>query len=1016
MRMLRSIKKSGMVRLLAILGCVFFFGEVQAANLGNDATIDRAQLVTQQNTLLQNRLMQSKAELTQLQAENDREISQLAVEKASKNILDKTSLEISVAQSNLDSVDIELIDSQQALNRLEKNIQEIENQLNILNIFGFKVAHQEVVNAEELRADLAYQMKIRQLERARVRSLQELQRTASNILQIYKDKYARINTLLKSNKMLNIRQQQAKDELAFQEQQNRWLQQLNVLYAELAKLDPIENKAEYANVERSIFHTNESANYAYTLSLIARYTDQVQQIKLSVLRGTSISLLNEMNEQISALNKQIARLNNVVSDRLGVLDKHIANMDKRRHEDEQIEVYANNLNQLAKKYKVARANLAKLTEQLLELRGAIDQAVQVELSSRRGLPGINSRSLFDVGKEALLVPALAFQVIKSLAGYLIKAFNETTTLGWGLFVCVEMMLGGVYFAIRGWVNRVASKPSSWRNTINSRWISLQWLKHNLLDVLLLINLVGMMFFFEVPSQHYMFIVYLWSVWLVSKAIMVIAHICLVETTHDTTGHDVRLYKRLRGLIVVGGAVTALTVFLHQLPLVYEVKTLCDTIFLFFLMMVSLLLLVSWNVVSNLILSHMEQRHPYIQKSIRLVGVMVPLLMFGNSILGMFGYVNLVMTVSWYEGIFLFVLVCYLVLRGLLTDAMEHLSSLMIQHVYNGWLWTEAFLKPLHRILRLTLILVSGAVLFLLYGWDKQSPIVERLGRLLQYELAHVLNTTITPLNIIELFVVISIFYWTAKWTREFVYRMLLPRTKDMGIRNSIAILSQYSVVTLGALICLRVLGIDWRALAAVAGIFAFGVGLGLRDLANNFVCGFLILLERPLRVGDIVSVNNTEGEVTHIGGRAVTVRTWDHMELVVPNAEIFNKAFTNWTAKDNIVRSVAHIKISRQDNPHAVRVIIQKVLSDYKEILNDPPPEVYLKEMTDTLIDFELRYYVNIRVVKSRVSVMSAVLMNIWDAFDRHGIKAPHPHREIILRNQLSVEESKIFLEEDKQV
>lgn len=1009
MRMLQLIKSSALFLLLSWL---LFSTAIYAVGLDSAATIDRAQLVAQQNILLENRLTQGKLELAQLQAENDGEAPQLVVEKASKNILDKTSLDMSVAQSNLDSINIELVDSQQALSRLEKNIQEIGNQLNILNIFGFKVTHKEVANAEELRADLAYQNKIADLERKKVKYLQELQRIANNILQIHKDKYTRINTLLKSSKMLNLRQQQAKAELAYQEQQSKWLQQLNVLYAELAKLDPIQNKSEYANVERSIFYTSESASYAYTLSLIARYTDQVQQIKLSVLRGTSISLLNEMSEQIALLSKQIAKLNTVINDRMSVLDRHVAGMEKRRNDGEQIQVYVNNLDQLAKKYGLAKTSLAKLTDQLLELRSTIDQAVQVELSARRGLPGINSKSFFEVGKEALLVPALAFQVVKSLAGYLIKAFNEVTTFGWGLLVFAEMLFGTIYFAIRGWVKRVSSRPSSWRNTINSKWVSLQWLKHNLLDVLLLTNFVGLMFFLEVPPQHYMFIVYLWSVWLAAKAIMGIAHICLVETTHDTTGHDVRLYKRLRWLVISGGAVTAFTVFLHQLPLVYEVKTLCDTIFLFFLMMVSLLLLMSWNVVSNLILSHMDQRHPYIQRSIRLVGVMVPLLMFGNSIIGMFGYVNLVMTVSWYEGIFLFVLVCYLILRGLLTDAMEYLSGLMIKNVYNGWLWTEAFLKPLHKLLRLSLMLMSGAVLFLLYGWDKQSPIVERLARLLQYELVHILNTTITPLNIIELAAVISIFYWTAKWTREFVYRMLLPRTKDMGIRNSIAILSQYSVVTLGALICLRVLGIDWRALAAVAGIFAFGVGLGLRDLANNFVCGFLILLERPLRVGDIVSVNNVEGEVTHIGGRAVTVRTWDHVELVVPNAEIFNKAFTNWTAKDNIVRSVAHIKISRQDNPHTVKVIIQTVLANYKEILNDPPPEVYLKEMNDTLIDFELRYYVNIRVVKSRVSVMSAVLMNIWDAFDQHGIKAPHPHREIILRNHSDVAESKIVLEE----
>jgi potassium efflux system protein len=273
--------------------------------------------------------------------------------------------------------------------------------------------------------------------------------------------------------------------------------------------------------------------------------------------------------------------------------------------------------------------------------------------------------------------------------------------------------------------------------------------------------------------------------------------------------------------------------------------------------------------------------------------------------------------------------------------------------------------------------------------------------LLHFKLASVLGSSITPLSIVELIVVISVFFWTAKWIREFIYRLLLSRTKDMGLRNSIAILSQYTVIFIGIFICLRVLGINQQALATVAAAFAFCVGLGLRDLANNFACGFLILIERPLRVGDIVSINQIEGEVMHIGSRAVTVQTWDHMELVVPNTEIFNKSFTNWTAKDNVVRCVSNVKVSRNDNPHEVKMIIYNVLAEAKEVLKDPMPEALLKEMDDIMMHFEIRYYVNIRQVKSRVSVTSGILMQIWDTFAIHGIKPIYPQREIVLKNEM---------------
>jgi len=423
-----------------------------------------------------------------------------------------------------------------------------------------------------------------------------------------------------------------------------------------------------------------------------------------------------------------------------------------------------------------------------------------------------------------------------------------------------------------------------------------------------------------------------------------------------------------------------------------------------MMLVSLILLRFWDVVPNLILSHMDKRHPYFEKSIWVLGVLVPLLLFANSAIGLLGYVNLIMTVSWYEGVFLIVLIGYLVLRGLLTDSVEQFSRVVIQYSNNGWLLTEAFLKPLDRILRIFLLFTAGAVLFVFYGWNEQSPVVERMNGLLHYQLAVFYSSSITPLRIIGLVAVVSVFYWTAKWTREFVYRLLQNRTNDMGMRNSMAILSQYAVIVIGIVFSLQVLGIDSRALAAVTAAFAFGVGLGLRDLANNFFCGFLILLERPVRVGDIIAVNEVEGEVVSIGSRAVTMMTWDHTALVVPNTEIFNKSFTNLTARDSIVRSIVRLKISRNDNPHQIQALIHEVITHNRNILADPVPEVYLKEMNDLLLNFELRYYVNIRQVRSRTMVVSSLLMAIWDAFEKHGIKPPYPQQEIFIRNEALAE------------
>ncbi len=968
-----------------------------------ESSVDRLEIATQQLTLLQSRLKQSERELSRLQ-QADAEPSMKSLMQASKNVLDKASLDIVVAKSNFDSINIEFTDAVQSVSWLNKNINEISNQLNVMKIFGSRVAANEAENAKQLRSDLAYQEKLLALETQRVSALKHLQDDAAAILQIKKDQLAKLIAQVKSQRLLRIRQQEVRDELAYQEQQNQWLQRLSVLYGHLGKLNPVSDKIQYERMEDQIFAANEQANYAYTESLMARYRDQIRQLLVVSLKNSSISQLDELSDQISQLKKQMDKLKDVMSVRSNALQDRLNLLKQKNSANGYVDQTQSELQTLMTNYAQSAASLKLLSDKRDEFNGMLIRATQVELSARQRLPSFDMKSFISIGKEILLVPALGFQVIKNLTSVLYENVCSAGIGAWALFATLQFLLLTVYALSNRLMQHLLRMPSSWREKINSKWLSLKWLEHHLIDLYLTTCAFATMFIFNVPLSNYISFVYLAGMWFIFKSMIVIARIALVETMNHTSDKDVRLYKRLKWTFGIGGIVTAAVVFIYQLPMIYELKSLSDHLFLLFMMMLSLVLLRYWDVVPNLILSHMENRHPYLQKSIRILGVLVPLLLFSNSAIGLLGYVNLIMSVSWYEGILLMVLIGYLVLRGLLSDSVEQFSRIVIQHSSNGWLLTEAFLKPLDRILRIILLTAASATLFLLYGWNAQSPIVERLNAILHYPLGVVYNAPITPIRVVGFIAVVSTFYWTAKWTREFVYRLLSNRTSDMGIRNSVAVFSQYAVIVLGIIISLQVLGIDSRALAAVTAAFAFGVGFGLRDLANNFFCGFLILLERPVRVGDIVSINLIEGEVTNIGSRAVTITTWDHTAYVVPNTEVYNKSFINLTARDNVVRSIVRININRTDNPHHVQHLIYEEISKNKNILSDPIPEVFLKEMNETVMMMELRYYVNIRQIRSRTMVISNLLIAIWEMFERNGIKPPYPQQEIFLRNESLVE------------
>lgn len=984
-----------------LLFSLLCFTTIVWAEHSDDDTVyvDKARLVSQQIDLLKTRLLHAKNELHTLQHQEEK-ISSLSLDHVNKSLLEQVGLDISVQKSNLDSINIELSEAQQTINRLEKDSAEIENQLNVFSVFGLKIITNAASNVNVLKYNLNYQKNLLQLEKDRATYLQKLRDLSDSELQLYKIKYSRIEVFLKSQTMLQLKKQQEKSESEFQQQQSYWLNHLTQLHTQLAQLASAKNfnKNLYAQVEHEVFYANEHVNFTYLQTLLARYQDQIQQLKVSISRSNSIVLLSKVGEQVQQLNKQLGRMQDLLNKRIDILEKRKSLLVPA----DNFQTDINNLNKLTAQYKLAIVSVAELTKELNAFRVTLDQALEQALSSRQGLPGFSAKAWLDLGQEILLVPPMTFQVMKSLIHNIKKGFSEIDLPWMTLLIILEILWISFFYYFRRFLANVIAKLAEYElGHVNLKRIGVQMVHRTLIDIGVIGNIAWLFSIIHIPSQNFTFIVNLGLVWLLFKAALIVARLCLVESVHDRAGQDVRLYHQLKWIFGIGGILTGLTVFLQQLPVIYELTDLFNRMFLLFLLLLSILWLKSWRVFPAMLVLHIDERSTtYLRGIVKVLGLLIPVILLINSAIGLFGFVNLVYTMGWYEGIFLVVLVGYLIIKGLVHDGMEWLSHVFIRHIHNGWLWTEAILKPLDRVIQILIFLSSWVVLFLWYGWDRQSPVVERITKLLHYRLVDVLNTTITPFSVLELCVIAALLYWVARWTREFVYRLLLSRTHDLGVRNTIAILTQYTLMTIGIFVGLRVLGIDFRALTFIATALAFGVGLGLRDLVNNFACGFLLLLERPLRVGDVVSINGMEGDVMHIGGRAVTIRTWDHMEVIVPNVEIFNKTFTNWTAKDNIVRSVITIKIDRHDRPMVVQKIIHEALDDHEQVLKDPIPEVFLVELRDGLIEFEVRYYLNLRQVKSRVGLRSEVLMKIWEHFDRHGIKPPYPHHELHLDNK----------------
>lgn len=517
----------------------------------------------------------------------------------------------------------------------------------------------------------------------------------------------------------------------------------------------------------------------------------------------------------------------------------------------------------------------------------------------------------------------------------------------------------------------------------------------------LLSLMGILWILfalnQVPYVNYQLLSNLFFVGLTCRTIIIMARLSLMERLQDSSGQDVYLYYRIRRLLLIGGWVSALMVISHELPLSILLQDIFDRLFMLFLVAVSVFTWLSRGVIRHILRPVWESKKPYFRNAMMLLLILTPLTLFTTAVIGLIGYINLAWTMSRYQVQVLLLITAFVLIRGLLFDALELLSEWMISRLKNGWLWIEIVLKPLDKIARLCLLLFSLFVLSRLFETETESWLIKLISQWGEYPFLNISGIHVTGISVVKFLILSAVLVWASKWTREFCFRWLYRNTSDAGIRNSISVFTQYALILVGTIVALQVLGFDFSGMEMVVGGLAVGMGFGLRDFASNVVGGLMLLIERPVREGDLITLGNFEGKVSHIGIRSMRVSSWDNMEVLIPNAETFNKPFTNWTLQDGIIRTVIPIKVSRLDDPVMVQQLILDVLAIIPEIVAEPPTQVFLKQIDEALIEFEVRYFIDVEL-NTLFEVRSKVLFAIMAQFKACRIRAPIPPIHVELK------------------
>jgi potassium efflux system protein len=367
-----------------------------------------------------------------------------------------------------------------------------------------------------------------------------------------------------------------------------------------------------------------------------------------------------------------------------------------------------------------------------------------------------------------------------------------------------------------------------------------------------------------------------------------------------------------------------------------------------------------------------------------------------ALAGLMGFVQLAWTIASHLAALIAVAVLLHFALGMLREALRRLQrSLEKSDPERAVFVAQNLLKPLYTVLAIGLLIGATFILGSLLEWNAETPIVKIMPKVFDYELFNVKGTAIAVSDVVLAFLILYISLWSGGWSRQVSNRWVYTRVADTGIRNSLATFTQYIVVMLGVVLAMKAIGLDLTALTVFAGALGVGIGFGMQQIVVNFISGILLLVERPLATTDLVNVDKYEGEVTRIGIRSLTVKTFDNQEVIIPNSSVITKPFTNWTRGDDIMRTVLMVGISYNDDPHKAIKLIKDLLVQHPEILPDPGPKALLWDYADSALMIRLQFHSRIRGAVGRGDLRSQVLLAIWDSFAENGITIPYPQRDV---------------------
>lgn len=280
---------------------------------------------------------------------------------------------------------------------------------------------------------------------------------------------------------------------------------------------------------------------------------------------------------------------------------------------------------------------------------------------------------------------------------------------------------------------------------------------------------------------------------------------------------------------------------------------------------------------------------------------------------------------------------------------------------------------------------------------------EQISTMLSKEIFSIAEQPITLGGLLMVPLVLIVGLLLTKWGVKLITLRLTNKKTDPNVIHLLQRVLYIAAIAIITITALDLINIPITAFAFLSGAIAIGFGFGAQNIINNFISGWILMWERPIRIGDFLEVEDAKGIVEEINTRSTRIRRVDGVHLLIPNSKLLENTVVNWTLVDRLVRTSVVVGVAYGSPAKKVAELIMQATKEQKEVLPEPKTVVTFEDFGDNALIFEVTYWINSNVEGGLRVTRSNIRFRIDELFEEHGIVIAYPQRDVHLDGTLTL-------------